>query len=601
MASTPASRRLRPAGGHRFARAAAPPARPATRVGAPASATAAPPPTEATRERSVAARGSSNEVVLDVQNLKTYFFTYDGVVRALEGVNLIARAGETTGVVGETGCGKSVTAFSVARLIAEPGRVISGRVLFNGVDLLWGLEREAKFKKIPGTGRVKVIRRYRQIKAGNERMSSVRGRGIGMIFQEPSQAMNPVFSIANQLGEAVQLHKGVEMFESMLLADRAWNARTGGGPAVTVEGDFVPEGAEPTVAAGAPSGAAIDELVDRLLRTAQGGNQEQMREATNAIGEAVGLPSVGTELFYLVRDAGAQAMARRSRVMRTVRRVHLSRWQRNFLRYQRRLALMQNMVKELYLKEMRVGKSQRGARAALGLRIRVERLRNMYLGLWGIKRRVSRPVTNELFWRAVELLEGVRIANPVNVARGFPHELSGGMLQRAMIAMALSCEPALLLADEPTTALDVTIQAQILDLMRQLRERVGTAIVLITHDLGVVAEVCDRVNVMYAGEIVETAPAKELFRRPLHPYTQGLLASIPRFDQPDKQLSSIPGSVPNLIHPPPGCRFHPRCPYAMPVCKTAHPVNHTEGEEHVVACHLYTEAEAAPAPPAPAA
>ena len=161
------------------------------------------------------------------------------------------------------------------------------------------------------------------------------------------------------------------------------------------------------------------------------------------------------------------------------------------------------------------------------------------------------------------------------------------MLQRVMISMALSCEPEVLLADEPTTALDVTIQAQILELMRQLRERVGTAIVLITHDLGVVAEVCDHVNVMYAGLIVESAPVAELFRRPLHPYTQGLLGSIPRYDHPEKELTSIPGSVPNLITPPPGCRFHPRCPYAMPVCKERRPESLPQGEDHTVSCFLY--------------
>ena len=251
--------------------------------------------------------------------------------------------------------------------------------------------------------------------------------------------------------------------------------------------------------------------------------------------------------------------------------------------------MIERALKEVHLKEMRSEKPQHLARRKLGLRLLVERSRHFYFGIRGIKGRVDKPLKAELFWRTVQLLEGVRIANPVQVARGFPHELSGGMLQRAMIAMALSSEPGLLLADEPTTALDVTIQAQILELMRDLRERVGTAIVLITHDLGVVAEVCDRVNVMYAGVIVESGPVHEVFRRPLHPYTQGLLASIPRFDQPDKELASIPGSVPNLIHPPPGCRFHPRCPYAMPICREVRPEPQIQGPEHMVACHLYSE------------
>jgi len=181
----------------------------------------------------------------------------------------------------------------------------------------------------------------------------------------------------------------------------------------------------------------------------------------------------------------------------------------------------------------------------------------------------------------------VRIANPAQVARGFPHELSGGMIQRVMIAMALSGEPDVLLADEPTTALDVTIQAQILELLDELRRRVGTAILLITHDLAVVAEVADRVCVMYAGQIIEQATVRELFDRPLHPYTQGLLASVPRVDQPEKSLKGISGYVPDLITPPSGCRFHPRCPHAMPVCKGEKPPTTREGSDHTVACYLY--------------
>ncbi|HEV8049785.1 MAG TPA: ABC transporter ATP-binding protein, partial [Thermoplasmata archaeon] len=193
----------------------------------------------------------------------------------------------------------------------------------------------------------------------------------------------------------------------------------------------------------------------------------------------------------------------------------------------------------------------------------------------------------ETLWQTVRLLEGVSIANPVQVARGYPHELSGGMLQRVMIAMALCSEPELLIADEPTTALDVTIQAQILELMRDLKARMGSSILLITHDLGVIAEVADRVCVMYAGNVVETAPVRELYKHPLHPYTQGLLSSIPRMDEPDKKLESIPGSVPNLIYPPSGCRFHPRCPHAMPVCREKRPPMTIEGGGHTVACYLY--------------
>jgi oligopeptide/dipeptide ABC transporter ATP-binding protein len=241
----------------------------------------------------------------------------------------------------------------------------------------------------------------------------------------------------------------------------------------------------------------------------------------------------------------------------------------------------------LHLADLRGTPAGAPAHARVRARTTVERLSHFYYGLWGLRGWVRRPLDQELLWRVVRLLEGVRIANPARVAQGYPHELSGGMIQRVMIAMALSGEPDVLLADEPTTALDVTIQAQILELLDALRTRVGTAILLITHDLAVVAEVCDRVCVMYAGQIVEQAPVKELFHNPLHPYTQGLLASVPRVDQPGKELSTIAGSVPDLIDPPTGCRFHPRCPEAMPVCRGKRPPVTDEGSGHTVACYLY--------------
>ena len=592
---TSSSRRFRPSGGHRGLRGRGPTSAPAAggaATGAVAPTAPSPPTESSARDRGTGTGLTRGEIILDIQGLKTYFFTYDGVVRALEGIDLQARAGETTGIVGETGCGKSVTAFSVARLIGDPGRVISGKVMFRGANLLWNLEREARYKRVRGSNRVKVMRSFRQIRMANERMSAVRGSGIGMIFQEPSQAMNPVFSISNQLGETVLLHRGVETYETILLADRAWR-QTGG----FTRPDFTIEEGAGGAAVAPVGGGDTPALVERMIVAASGGNHDELRAAAAAVAQSVGIPSLGTQLFYLMRDAGPQAANRRPRILRALGRARLSGLQREYVRHQRRVALLNRMLKELYLREMRAGKSARGARSRISLRITLEKWSHFYFGIWGLRGHVNKPVKNELFWRSVELLEGVRIANPVQVARGYPHELSGGMLQRVMIAMALSCEPALLLADEPTTALDVTIQAQILDLMRQLRERVGTAIVLITHDLGVVAEVCNRVNVMYAGLIVESGPAQELFRRPLHPYTQGLLASIPRFDQPDKELSSIPGSVPNLIHPPPGCRFHPRCPYAMPVCKEVRPLSLPQGEDHFVACHLYTEPPAGPTTP----
>jgi peptide/nickel transport system ATP-binding protein len=185
------------------------------------------------------------------------------------------------------------------------------------------------------------------------------------------------------------------------------------------------------------------------------------------------------------------------------------------------------------------------------------------------------------------MLRLVRIPDPQNVVRSYPHELSGGMQQRVMIAMALSCKPMMLIADEPTTALDVTIQAQILRLIKDLQQETGTSVLLITHNLGVVAEACDRVGIMYAGTIAEVGDVRSVFKEPLHPYTQGLMNSIPNLLSKSERLETIEGNVPNLIRPPPGCRFNPRCPYAMDVCRRVKPTSVEVRPGHTVSCHLY--------------
>jgi peptide/nickel transport system ATP-binding protein len=506
---------------------------------------------------------AESEPILTVRELRTYFYTYDGVVRALDGVSFQIHRGETLGLVGETGCGKSVTAFSITRLISDPpGRVMSGEVLFEGADLLWGLDKEATFTPIGDTGRVKVKRKFRRIKAANERMSAVRGRSISTIFQEPTQAMNPVFSIGDQLSEVLLLHRGIEVIDEMLKAT--------------------------------PDSPSVGRAGAELLDAARTGVREDLRGAARKFGEAANAPSIGTQAFYIARATSSRPNELRRELGKSLDRIRLNSSARRYLQYQRRLLVLQEKLLEVYSSEMKDRESHAVARLSLRRKASQLRLSHFYYRLWGIKKRVGRPLQRELFWRVVRLLEGVSIANPVQVARGYPHELSGGMLQRVMIAMSLSSEPDLLIADEPTTALDVTIQAQILELMRDLKERVGTAILLITHDLAVVAEVADGVAVMYAGRIIEKGPVKEVFRRPLHPYAQGLLASIPRLDQPDKDLASIPGSVPNLLKPPPGCRFHPRCPYAMPVCKTEPPPMTIEGTDHTVACYLYQGPVASP-------
>src|SRR3712207_2776954 len=324
--------------------------------------------------------------LLEVDRLQTHFRTPDGVNRAVDGVSFHVEAGETLAIVGESGCGKSVTAMSILRLIPEPPGKIAGAIRFNGRDLLKLSDRE---------------------------MRDIRGNDISMIFQEPMTSLNPVLTVGRQIGETLQLH--------------------------------------------------------------------------------------------------------------------------------------QNM-------------SRRQAEA-----------------------------------RAVEMLRLVGIPEPARRVREYPHQLSGGMRQRVMIAIALACNPKLLIADEPTTALDVTIQAQILDLMRDLKHRVGAAIVLITHDLGVVAEVAERVVVMYAGRKVEEARVGPLFRSPKHPYTQGLLGSMPKLGSSltgeEGRLAEIPGLVPSLKAKIQGCVFASRCPKVTELCRNVAPALEEKAPAHVAACH-YAEREA---------
>jgi oligopeptide/dipeptide ABC transporter ATP-binding protein len=326
----------------------------------------------------------TNQPLLEVKNLKTHFFTEDGVVKAVDGVDFVVYPGEVLGLVGESGCGKSVSLLSVLRLISQPGKVIEGEIIFDGQDLL---------------------------KLSETEMTHVRGNRISMIFQQPQTALNPVFKVGDQIAEVLSIHQDCD------------------------------------------------------------------------------------------KESGKK--------------------------------------------------------------------------------------------RAIELLTMVGIPEPEKRADAFPHELSGGMAQRVMIAMALACVPELLIADEPTTALDVTIQAQILDLMRDLRNKVGASVVLITHDLGVVAEMANRVAVMYAGRIVEQSDVRTLFASPKHPYTQGLMGSIPILGNIKGRLEVIPGMVPNLVDLPPGCRFAPRCKarieHQLNICTEIEPDLIPVPSDHIVRCWLYQD------------
>jgi len=370
--------------------------------------------------------------MLEIKNLKTRFNTYDGVVKALEGVNLEVKEGEIFGIVGETGCGKSVTGYSLMQLLPRTAEVVAGEIILDGEEI---------------TG------------ASDSRMRQIRGGKIGMIFQDPLSALNPVMKVKDQISEVIRQHQK-------------------------------------------------EELENRTEKVDSGNERNPY-----ILWSLIFVSLVSLFYFLKLEDSFTDTLAK--------------------------LLFVGSLVGYVFLPEMKSESySARTAVAEMDM--------------------------------VVESLRQVRLPNPSQVANSYPHELSGGMQQRVMIAMA----------DEPTTALDVTIQSQILDLLKKLQKETGMTIVMITHDLGVVAEMCDRVAVMYAGTVVETGNASEIFSDPKHPYTQGLLSALPG---ESKELSSIGGSVPDLLNPPSGCRFNPRCPIAKAHCSVDVPL--LKGEDYKVACH----------------
>ena len=390
----------------------------------------------------------SDGKLIQIKNLKTYFYTEEGIVKAVDGVSFDIYDNEVLGLVGETGCGKSVTALSILNLVRAPGRIIDGQILFKDINLT---------------------------KLNKKEMKNYRGKDITMIFQDPLNSLNPVMTVGTQVGETFLLHQ-----KSILKS----------------------------------------ELDRRILERKK--KREELKELKKKFKRNEKLEKSSE----LERDEDT---------------------------------LSEEEIEELQL--------------------RIEQLSKE------IGRTPTLKDVREDF--AAEIIKEVGIADSKSILHRYPHELSGGMRQRVMIAMALSCNPALLIADEPTTALDVTIQAQILDLMKILKKRFKTSILLITHDLGVIAELCHRVAVMYSGNIVEYATAEELFKKPRHPYTQGLLSAIPSIEKRDGKLTTIRGMVPNLIYPPSGCRFHPRCDNRMEVCDKVKPRLNEIGEKYFIACHLF--------------
>jgi len=474
------------------------------------------------------------EDALIVKDLKTQFFIYDGVVKALEDVTFTLHKGEVLGIVGETGCGKSVTAFSIMRLIPDPpGRIIGGRITMGGYELTKGIDQEADIilKKRP------IIKHHNKVIKKNEHFyNKIRGRYISMIFQEPMAALNPVYTVENQIIESLYLHSKTKILKVVKSA-----------------ADHLPE---------LKSFKERGEIGTEF-------NDDVGLELTKIKSLKKGKESEDMHLDMLIDEATKFAEKRGKYEEMLKRSIEMD-------------ALESELLSN-------VNEEERGK--IIGVLSKEARKSGLNRMTKKLKKKSPDPVISEARREALGLLESVNIPNAYQILKNYPHELSGGMLQRVVIAIALANDPQILIADEPTTALDVTIQAQILQLLRDLKKNRGTSIILITHDLGVIAEMCDRVVVMYAGNVVETASTVELFHNPKHPYTIGLLQSIPRVDDPSKKLNIIRGTVPNLITPPTGCRFHPRCQFVFDKCITEVPPTIETSDGHTVACHLFTGKE----------
>ena len=454
----------------------------------------------------------NNEPLLIVRNLKTHFVTWKGVVKALDGVDFEIYPGETLGLVGETGCGKSVTSYSIMGLLPPTqGTIVDGKIIFNGIELTKNVGKDVVIKYKNKKAKLKMNRRL-YIKT-QEFLNKIRGKEMSMIFQEPMTALNPVLSVEYQLTEPILEHMKYELMMRIL------------------------------------SRHIVDEnTFNEIKNLVFSNNKERLLELSKdplkyALIEQIKSIYFRNDLTDLQKDELISELRNSDKVSR----MHIE-----------------------FYKKIVESKHE-------GLIFKIPILKSYLM----------RPLKLEAKKRAIELLRLVNIYDPESLLSAYPHELSGGMRQRVMIAMALSCDPKLLIADEPTTALDVTTQAQILDLMKDLKERTSASILFITHDLGVISDMADRVAVMYAGNIVEIGNKMQIFYNPKHPYTRGLLRSIPTEETMKSKLHIIPGSIPNMIDPPKGCKFHPRCEFAMDICSREAPKMTQIEDGHSVACWLY--------------
>lgn len=477
-----------------------------------------------------------NEVILEVKNLRTYFHTSDGVVPAVDDVSFKLCKGETLGIVGESGCGKSVTSLSIMRLIDVPGNIEGGQILFHNEDL---------------------------VKARIQRIRQLRGSAISMIFQEPMTSLNPVFQIGDQISETLTLHQGLGNFSfSMRVVSWGifwkWWFVWLGSSLVYLFADMIP---------------------NMATNTSIGKTRASLKDTKAKIEAATKEKIAGIKANYV------NLKEKKFQEIQFARKEHENATPQKKEEHALKLNRLMREHEKLGIKERTdIEKAKLDSRAEYDClfcqadnerKTKVtNRLATRYALASKIKKELQTLRLRTPAWqRSIEMLKLVGIPDPERRILNYPHEMSGGMKQRVMIALAMACNPEILIADEATTALDVTIQAQILELMKELKKKFGTAVMLITHNLAVVAEMAENIIVMYAGKIVEYGSCKDIFEGPMHPYTWGLLHSIPRVDQPktDEKLPTIEGLVPNPYRLPVGCKFHPRCPRADQKCKELEP------------------------------
>jgi oligopeptide/dipeptide ABC transporter ATP-binding protein len=564
----------------------------------------------------------------------------------VDGVDLEIGEGEVVGLVGESGCGKSVTALSIMYLIPQPpGRIAEGAIWFKDVDLLAGGENEVLVKPRRKGGQ-KLVARDKSIDRHQARMSKIRGREISMIFQEPMSSLNPVLPVGYQVAEVLLYQRRRQICGGLLSRKELGQVHLKHFEQMVATVDPTDREhrlAEFCVESGLPADKVAPiandsrrslkeklEVIRELGERRRVGNlwfinlmkRLDILETERAAHEweslsRASLAKSAMHAFDPSRSPGAADLPPLSKVslqddaVRLTFRAPATEAHRSLVaslvadETQGAEGAAFRLVREVTLDGGGIGlKFSKGATSGFMHETEYRSRSLLYRLLMAtpvVRKQLMKPLEEEARRQVMDLLKLVRIPEPSKVYREYPHELSGGMQQRVMIAMALACDPALMIADEPTTSLDVTTQAQILKLIRDLRTRVNSAILYITHDLAVIAELCDRVAVMYAGKIVEDAPVEELFANPLHPYAQGLLESIVSMDslkvEEGAHLPTIPGTVPDLIEPPKGCRFHPRCKFAFDRCKVEDPQLLGRGTAHKVACHLYDQEGALAAAP----